>query len=161
MRTGGENVETNSDVDVRYLVGYFTDNELPLYPVKHFPNLPSTFTEGRKSRRSDNSLLEPSSLYARLPMDKRLVTGIIPSVTIPIRLLTERHPDSGLDADETDKNALKDLVSEWDEKHFTYEVSVRYFTAVVQAIRAVDPHHLVLGSRLHGAAKSNKYFNEI
>ena len=94
-------------------------------------------------------------------MDTRLVTGIIPSLTIPIRLLTERHPDSGLDADETDKNALKDLVSEWDEKHFTYEVAVRYYTAVVQAIRAVDPHHLVLGSRLHGAAKSNKYFNEI
>ena len=78
---------------------------------------------------------------------------------LPIRLLTERHPDSGLDADETDKNTLKNLVSEWDEKHFTYEVSVRYYTAVVQAIRAVDPHHLVLGSRLHGAAKSNKYSN--
>ena len=79
----------------------------------------------------------------------------------PIRLLTERHPDSGLDAEETDKNALKDLVSEWDEKHFTYEVSVRYYTAVVEAVRAVDPHHLVLGSRLHGAAKSNKYLNSV
>ena len=78
---------------------------------------------------------------------------------LTIRLLTERHPDSGLDADETDKNALKNLVSEWDEKHFTYEVSVRYYAAVVQALTAVDPHHRVLGSRLHGAAKSNKYFN--
>ena len=29
-------METKSDVDLRYLVGYFTDNELPLYPVKTF-----------------------------------------------------------------------------------------------------------------------------
>ena len=71
-------------------------------------------------------------------------------------MLTERHPDSGLAADETDPDRLKDLVSEWDEKHFTYEVSVQYYVAVVEAVRAVDPHHLVLGSRLHGAAKSNK-----
>ena len=84
------------------------------------------------------------------------VDGILPSRHSPTRLLTERHPDSGLDLDETDRDRLKDLVSEWDEKHFTYEVSVRYYLAVVEAIRAVDPHHLVLGSRLHGAAKSNK-----
>ena len=86
----------------------------------------------------------------------RYVADIPPSRTSSTRLLTERHPDSGLDADETDPDRLKDLVSEWDEKHFTYEVSVRYYLAVVEAVRAVDPHHLVLGSRLHGAAKSNK-----
>ena len=84
------------------------------------------------------------------------VDGIPPSRHCPTRLLTERHPDSGLAADETDPDRLKDLVSEWDEKHFTYEVSLRYYVAVVEAVRAVDPHHLVLGSRLHGAAKSNK-----
>ena len=84
------------------------------------------------------------------------VDGIPPSRHSPTRLLTERHPDSGLDLDETDPDRLKDLVSEWDEKHFTYEVSLRYYVAVVEAVRAVDPHHLVLGSRLHGAAKSNK-----
>ena len=90
----------------RYLVGYFTDNELPLYPVEIFP-------------------------YCTVNFFRREEVG----------------------------DALKNLVSEWDEKHFTYEVSVRYYAAVVQAIRAVDPHHLVLGSRLHGAAKSNKYLN--
>ena len=33
-----EKLKTSSEVDLRYLLGYFTDNELPLYPVKSFSN---------------------------------------------------------------------------------------------------------------------------
>ena len=58
-------------------MGYFTDNELPLYPVNHIFTRASVFVEGRESGRSDDSIPEPSKFYTRLPMDKRLVNGIL------------------------------------------------------------------------------------
>jgi len=118
-------------VDDVYLLGYFSDNELPLYPsgslgtmIERFLNLPPT-TDG--------------------------------FIWVRDWLLTERHPDSGLDADETDVDTLFNLVNSDDENQFTQEVSSHYYGATLRAIRSVDPHHMHVGSRLHGSAKSNEF----
>ena len=126
-----ETIEAANYVDDAYLVGYFTDNELPLYPsgtfgtmIERYLNLPST-TDGFTWARN--------------------------------WLLSERHPDSGLPEDETDVDKLMSLVDSSDENEFTQEVTQRYYSATLQAIKAVDPHHMHLGSRLHGAAKNNEF----
>ena len=124
-------VESEGCKDDPFLLGYFTDNELPLYPG---------------GSRGDLTLR-----YLRLG------TGSQGFLWLRNWLLTERHPDSGLSPHETDPDKLYALVSDWDEFHFTYEVSFRYYSAAVKAVRAADPNHLNLGSRLHGAAKSNKF----
>ena len=126
-----EMIEAGNQVDDVYLVGYFSDNELPLYPngnfgtmTERFLNLPSS-TEGFRWVRD--------------------------------WLLAERHPDSGLADDETNVDKLLGLVDAEDENALTQEVSRRYYSGTLQAIRNVDPHHMHLGSRLHGAAKSNEF----
>lgn len=126
-----EAIESEGCKNDPYLLGYFTDNELPLYPG---------------GSRGDLTLR-----YLTLGPESQ---GFL---WLRTWLLEERHPDSGLSADETDPDKLYALVTDWDEFNFTYEVSVRYYSAVVKAVRAADPNHLNLGSRLHGAALSNKY----
>ncbi|MFO0003621.1 MAG: hypothetical protein ACK559_21080, partial [bacterium] len=49
------------------------------------------------------------------------------------------------------------LVNSDDENQFTQEVSSHYYGATLRAIRSVDPHHMHVGSRLHGSAKSNEF----
>jgi len=126
-----ETLATSNLLDDVFLVGYFTDNELPLYP---------SGTYGTMIER-----------YLNLPSTK---DGFI---WVRDWLLSERHPDSGLPEDETDFDKLMGLVDSSDENDFTQEMSHRYYSATLRAIRTVDPHHMHLGSRIHGAAKNNEY----
>ena len=94
-----EAIESEGCKDDTFLLGYFTDNELPLYPG---------------GSRGDLTLR-----YLKLRTQSQ---GFL---WLRDWLLTERHPDSGLSADETDPNNLYALVNEWDKSNFTHEVSFR------------------------------------
>jgi hypothetical protein len=124
-------IEEGNHVDDVYLLGYFSDNELPLYP--------------------SGSLGTMIERFLNLPPETDGFTWVRDW------LLTERHPDSGLPDDETDVETLYSLVDSDDENEFTQEVSTHYYRATLNAIRSADPHHMHLGSRLHGSAKSNEF----
>lgn len=96
--------------DDPWLLGHFTDNELPL-------------------RR------EALASYLTLP-------AADPGHQAAIAFLRERHgPAAGL-AD----------ITEADRRAFLEHVVDRYLRIVRSAIRRHDPHHLILGPRLHGGA---------
>ena len=94
--------------DDPWLLGHFTDNELPLKrdALANYLSLPET---------------DPGFRAARA-------------------FLSERHGAKATvqDATEADQQAFLELVVD------------RYLGLVTRAIRAVDPNHLVLGSRFHG-----------
>ena len=53
-----------------------------------------------------------------------------------------------------------DTVDEEDAKAYTALCGERYYSVVRQAIRAVDPNHMYLGSRCHSGEKGNQAFME-
>ena len=54
------------------------------------------------------------------------------------------------------ERSLDSLTSE-DRKKFTGYLAEQYYKTVSAAIRAADPNHLYIGSRLHSNAKNNRY----
>jgi len=99
--------------DDPWLLGHFTDNELPLYKrtLDGFLGLP----EDDPGRRAADDWLRKRKGAAADP--KRI--------------------------DDADREAFRELVID------------RYFAIVAKAIRAADPHHLILGSRFHGDEKNS------
>ncbi len=95
--------------DDPWLVGHFTDNELPLRreALANYLSLPPA---------------DPGHRAARA-------------------FLEQRHGPAATAKD----------ITETDKQDFLALVVDRYLGIVTRAIRAVDPHHLILGSRFHGA----------
>lgn len=58
---------------------------------------------------------------------------------------------------ESDIRSGSSKVTDDIKKQFAGYLAERYFTIVQQAIRKVDPAHMILGSRLHGRPRANKY----
>ena len=54
-------------------------------------------------------------------------------------------------------NASVEDVSSEDEQAFMGHVAGLYYQMTVEIIKGIDPNHLVMGSRLHGAGKSSEY----
>ena len=120
-----------------WLVGYFTDNELRWGP---------------DWRSSDSLLVE----FLRLP-DRS------PGRQAVLRFLAGRHLTiEGLnEAWGTEYESFQQIgrvpqagahIPEQDEDDFLGIVADRYFTVAEESIRAVDPHHLILGCRFAGSA---------
>lgn len=96
--------------DDPFLLGHFTDNELPF-----------------KREALANYLTLPASDAGH---------------QAALTWLRARHGAKAAAAD----------ITEQDRQDFLGVVAARYFEIVARAIRRVDPNHLVLGPRIHGAA---------
>ncbi len=126
--------------DDPWLIGYFLDNELAW--ERDWRAVPSLFDRYAALR----PVAAGKQAWARLLQDRYKTCGAFNSVWTPsierwedLRGITRLLPRQGqAEAARRDREA------------FTLEAARQYFQTCAQAIRAVDPNHLILGCRFVG-----------